>query len=214
MALEKESRDEALLAYISAVVERYKDSPALKWWQVENEPFLTVFAYEHCGTLDVELLERELSLVRELDPERPILVTDSGNLGTWFGAYSRADVFGTSVYVHLWNPEIGPLRTILPAWFYRVKDNLMAIVYGEKLSVLIELSVEPWLLEPIVEAPLEVQFSRMDLQKFEEILEYAERTHYEEQYLWGAEWWYWLHLQGRSEMWERGQRLYSKDVIN
>jgi hypothetical protein len=214
MALEKESRDEALLAYISAVVERYKDSPALKWWQVENEPFLTVFAYEHCGTLDVELLERELSLVRELDPERPILVTDSGNLGTWFGAYSRADVFGTSVYVHLWNPEIGPLRTILPAWFYRVKDNLMAIVYGEKPSVLIELSVEPWLLEPIVEAPLEVQFSRMDLQKFEEILEYAERTHYEEQYLWGAEWWYWLHLQGRSEMWERGQRLYSKDVIN
>jgi hypothetical protein len=152
-------------------------------------------------------------LVKELDPTRPILVTDSGNLGTWTGAYSRGDVFGTSVYVHLWNPEIGPLRTILPGWFYRVKDNAMALLFGEKPTVLIELSVEPWLIEPIIETPLEVQFSRMDLQKFEEILTYAETTHFDTQYLWGAEWWYWLHLQGRSEMWERGKALYTKETL-
>lgn len=203
--------DQALDRYIEQVVLRYKNSPAVITWQIENEPFLEVFAYEHCGKLDVEQLDREIALVKNLDPSREVLVTDSGNLGTWFGAYSRGDQFGTSVYVHLWNPQTGPLRTILPPWFYRVKDNFMSLLYGEKHTMLIELSVEPWLVEPILDVPLEVQFTRMNLMKFEEILEYAEETHFDRQYLWGAEWWYWLHLQGRSEMWERGKQLYMQE---
>lgn len=210
--LSVEAQQAALLEKIKQVVTRYQNSPAVIWWQVENEPFLEVFAFDHCGKLDVAFLDKEIALVKSLDGTRPILVTDSGNLGTWFGAYSRGDIFGTSVYVHLWNPEFGPLRTIVPPWFYRVKDNVMALLYGEKTSVLIELSVEPWLIEPIVQAPLEVQFSRMNLEKFEEIIEYAVHTRYDRQYLWGAEWWYWLHLQGRSEMWERGKRLFLKET--
>lgn len=210
--LAPEEQETALLEYMEMVVTRYKNSPAVVRWQVENEPFLEVFAFEHCGKLDVDLLEEEIALVKSLDPTRPVLVTDSGNLGTWTGAYSRGDMFGTSVYIYLWNPELGQLRTLLPAWFYRVKDNVMAMLYGEKPSVLIELSIEPWLTQSIVDTPLPVQFSRMDLQKFEEILHYAEETRFSEQYLWGAEWWYWLHLQGRSEIWERGQRLYTKDT--
>jgi len=193
------------------VVERYKNSPAVVTWQVENEPFLEVFAFEHCGEHDVALLEKEIALVKKLDPSRPILVTDSGNLGTWRGAYSRGDMFGTSVYVHFWNPELGQFRTVLPPWIYRVKDNLMGVLYGDKPTVLIELSAEPWLLEPIVQVPLDIQFTRMNLEKFEDILEYAEKTHFEEQYLWGAEWWYWLKLQDKPEMWNRGQKLFVKE---
>lgn len=48
----------------------------------------------------------------------------------------------------------------------------------------------------------------MNVEKFEDILVYAENTRYEKQYLWGAEWWYWLHLQGESAMWERGKQLF------
>ncbi|NEN92996.1 MAG: hypothetical protein F6K48_30555 [Okeania sp. SIO3H1] len=207
-------RNAAQLRMMEVVVNRYKDSPAVRVWQVENEPFLAVFAFDHCGELDTDFLDREIELVRRLDPTRPIQVTDSGNLGTWYGAYSRGDIFGTSVYVHFWNPELGQFRTWLPPWFYRLKDNVMALRYGEQETVLIELSAEPWLLEPIVDVPVEIQFTRMNLEKFEDILTYAERTHYEKQYLWGAEWWYWLHLQERSEMWERGKRLFpeSKDT--
>jgi len=209
--LEQTDRNSAQLRMVREVVERYKNSPAVVTWQVENEPFLEVFAFEHCGEHDVALLEREIALVRELDPTRPILITDSGNLGTWTGAYSRGDMFGTSVYVHFWNPELGQFRTVLPPWVYRVKDNLMGVMYGDKPTLLIELAAEPWLLEPIVNVPLEVQFTRMNLQKFEDILEYAEKTRFEEQYLWGGEWWYWLLLQDHPEMWERGKRLYMKD---
>ncbi len=209
-SLSEAERNEQLLSYIETVINRYKDSPAITVWQVENEPFLEVFAFEHCGHLDTDLLDKEIALVRSLDGTRPILVTDSGNLGTWTGAYSRGDMFGTSVYVHFWNPELGQFRTFLPPWFYRVKDNLMSLAHGKKTSVLIELSAEPWLIEPITEVDLDVQFTRMNPEKFEDILQYAEETYYEEQYLWGAEWWYWLHLQGRSDMWDRAKELYKK----
>jgi len=212
-SLSEVERQAAIMSYIEVVVERYKNSPAIIYWQVENEPFLEVFAFEHCGVLDTDFLEREIALVKRLDPSRHVLVTDSGNLGTWAGACSRGDLFGTSVYVHFWNPELGQFRTILPPWFYRVKDNVMALRYGEKPTLLIELSAEPWLIEPIIDVPLETQFTRMNLQKFEDILEYAEATHFEQQYLWGAEWWYWLKLQDRPEMWERGQQLFMKDTI-
>lgn len=207
-----EEQKAELREYIEAVVTRYRNSPAVTHWQVENEPFLGVFAKEHCGELDEEFLREEIALVRSLDPTRPILVTDSGNLGTWRGAYSLGDAFGTSVYVYFWNPELGQFKTVLPPWFYRVKEGLMALLYGEKETFLIELSLEPWLLEPVANVPVETQYSRMDIGKLTEIVEYARDTRYERQYLWGGEWWYWLKDRGHPEMWERGKELFETGV--
>lgn len=205
------ARNDAQLAYMKAVVMRYKHSPAVKYWQVENEPFLKAFAFEHCGELDTNFLDKEIALVRELDPSRQIIVTDSGNLGTWYGAYQRGDIFGTSVYVHFWNPELGQFRTFLPAWFYRLKAEVMSLLYGKKETFLIELSAEPWLIEPIAHVPVDVQFSRMDTEKFADILAYAEETRFARQYLWGAEWWYWLLVSGEPAFWEAGKTLFVKE---
>ncbi len=210
--LPKAEREAKQIAYMTAVVDRYKNSPAVKYWQVENEPFLEVFAFEHCGELDTAFLEREIALVKELDPSRSVLVTDSGNLGTWYGAYKRGDMFGTSVYVYFWNPDLGQFKTILPPFVYRVKENLLAFIYGDKPTFLIELSAEPWLVAPIATVPIETQFSRMDVAKFEDILAYAKETRYDTQYLWGAEWWYWLKKQNHEEMWERGKKLYREET--
>lgn len=196
--------------YIEAVVTRYKNNPAITYWQIENEPFLEVFAHEYCGDLDKDFLQEEIALVRSLDATRPILVTDSGNLGMWNGAYASGDAFGTSVYVYFWNPDLGQFKTVLPPAAYRVKENLMNLFHGKKEAMLIELSLEPWLVEPIAEVPLETQFSRMDTAKFDEIVSYAKETRFEKQYLWGAEWWYWLKLQGNTEMWEKGKQLFDE----
>lgn len=205
-----EEQKEEIRAYITAVVTRYKDSPAITHWQVENEPYLGVFASDYCGTFDELFLEEEIALVKSLDPSRPVLVTDSGNLGTWNGAYSHGDAFGTSVYVYFWNPELGQFKTLLPPWFYRAKESVMEILHGKKETFLIELSLEPWLLEPITAVPVATQYSRMDSAKFDEIITYAEQTRYEKQYLWGGEWWYWLKVQGQPEMWNKGKELFSK----
>lgn len=197
-----------VIEYMTAVVERYRDRPAIKVWQVENEPYLRIFAFEHCGELDEAFLAKQVAHVRSLDGSRPILVTDSGNLGTWYQAWRHGDWFGTSVYVYFWNPELGQFRTILPPWFYRAKENLVALLFGDKPTVLIELSAEPWLIEPVINVPISVQYSRMNVEKFTDILDYARGTRYEMQYLWGAEWWYWLHLQGEEAMWKKGKTLF------
>lgn len=203
-----EEQQEEILSYTETVINRYKGSPAIKYWQIENEPYLEVFAKEHCGEFDEAFFEREVAHFRSLDNTRPFLITDSGNLGKWIGPYKHGDAFGTSVYIHFWNPELGQFRTILPPWFYRAKEGLLALFYGEKETMLIELSAEPWLLEPITNVPIETQYSRMDIEKLNDILQYAKDTRYEKQYLWGAEWWYWLKDKGHPEMWERGQVLF------
>ena len=209
--LDQEERQKLQLEYMQKVIERYKNHPALKVWQVENEPFLEVYAFEQCGYFDKDFFNQEIALAKKLDTEHPILVTDSGNLGTWHKAYKSGDMFGTSVYIYFWNPELGQFKTLLPAWFYRTKSNLMRIFYGSKPSLLIELSVEPWLTKPIKDTPLDVQFSRMNLQKFSEIIEYAKGTRFDYQYLWGVEWWYWLKLQDKPSFWNEARKLYDPD---
>ncbi len=203
-----DGQKQQLRAYLRAVVERYKDEPSIKYWQVENEPYLGLFAKEHCGELDEAFLKEEVALVRELDPSRPVLVTDSGNLGTWVSAYRAGDAFGTSVYVHFWTPEFGQFRTIQPPALYRAKANLMRILFGAKPVLLIELSGEPWLIEPVRDVPIDTQLSRMDLQKFNDIISYAEKTHFGQQYLWGPEWWYYMKERGHPEFWERARALF------
>lgn len=203
-----ESEKEEIRDYIEAVVTRYKDRSSIIYWQVENEPYLEVFAREHCDPLDEAFLEEEIALVRSLDGTRPILVTDSGNLGTWKGAYTHGDAFGTSVYVYFWNPELGQFKTVLPPSFYRAKDRMMRILFGSKETMLIELSAEPWLVEPVVDVDIPTQFTRMDPEKFAEIIEYARHTRYDTQYLWGGEWWYWLDTQGYGDMWEAGKKVF------
>lgn len=205
-----EEQKAELRDYIKAVVNRYKDYPNITFWQVENEPYLEVFAKEYCGELDEDFLKEEVALVKSLDPTRPVLLTDSGNLGTWIGAYKNGDAFGTSVYVYFWNPELGQFKSVLPPWFYPFKESLVQLMYGDKPTYLIELSAEPWLLEPITEVDVETQYSRMDVEKIEEIIDYAAKTGYDRQYLWGAEWWYWLKKQGHDEIWLLGKDLFSK----
>jgi hypothetical protein len=204
-----EEQKDLLREYLRTVVTRYKDNKTITYWQIENEPFLTVYAESECGDLDKTFLDEEIALVRELDPTRPILVTDSGNLGMWYGAYKRGDSFGTSVYVYLWNETTGAIETILPPQAYIVKRKIMEFVYGKKESMLIELSMEPWLNTPITASNVDLQLSRMSVERFEYILSYAKKTDLQKQYLWGAEWWYWLKVtQNHPEFWERAKELY------
>ena len=48
-----EDQKDDIRNYLAAVVNRYKDSPALAMWQVENEPFIIGFAIGECGKLDI-----------------------------------------------------------------------------------------------------------------------------------------------------------------
>jgi hypothetical protein len=209
-AINKEWKDQKseILEYIEVVVNRYKGYENIIYWQVENEPYLEVFATEHCGQLDENFLKEEIDFLKKIDSTRPVLVTDSGNLGTWYKPWSHGEIFGTSVYVYLWNKEIGPFKSYLPPSFYRFKTSLMEILVKDKKSILVELSLEPWLLQPVVETPIKTQLERMNIEKFREIVDFAKDTRFEEQYLWGAEWWYYMNQNGHPEFWEEAKKIF------
>jgi len=200
--------------YITAVVERYKDSSALGRWQVENEPFIIGFAIGQCGALDIDFLEEEIALVKKLDPLHPVLLTGSGELGLWNNTWERGDEFGTTIYRTVWNRDLNSFITYptTPA-FFRAKRKFTELATGRKKPAIIaELAAEPWVINAVVDTPLDEQLKRMNLAKLNDTIAFAERTGFDEQYLWGAEWWYYLkEVQGRDDVWNRMKKLFNYD---
>jgi len=49
----------------------------------------------------------------------------------------------------------------------------------------------------------------MDLDKFKGIIDYAQRTGFEEAYLWGVEWWYWKKEHGNNALWQEAKKLWA-----
>jgi len=203
-----EEQENKILEYIKVVVDRYKDYENIIMWQVENEAFLSIFAHQYCAGFDVKFLEEEIALVKSLDPTRQVLLTDSADLGLWSGPYSRGDLFGTTLYLYVWNEKMGAIKNYLPSSWYRAKSSLMEIFHGKKEIILIELSLEPWLSESVVDAPFETQLERMNPERFDEVLKYAKDTRMQKQYLWGAEWWYYMNENGYPEFWEKAKEVF------
>lgn len=207
----KEFRQNQTLSYIETVVNRYRNYSNIKYWQVENEPYLIFFSRQNCGEFDEEFLKKEIELVKKLDSSRPVLVTDSGEFGTWYQAYRRGDVFGTSMYLYIWwQYGIGPFRYPITPTLFRIKRKIVSLIYGHKPSLVIELSAEPWLLQPIVDTPVDVQLSRMGIDKFNEMIDFSSRTGFDTFYFWGAEWWYWMKKNGHPEFWDRAKETVTE----
>lgn len=209
LQLDKPAQDEALLKFVRETVMRYKDEEVVKVWQVENEPFFGMYAKQYCGQFDVNILDKEIALVKENDFNTPVLITDSGELSLWNSAFSKGDQFGSTFYVYVANYWFEDVRSIMSHNVYRLKLAIMNFIYGKKPSYLIEISIEPWLTKAITDASFKEQLSKMNVDRAKTILGIASQTGFTEQYLWGAEWWYYLKLNGHPELWD-----YFKGIIN
>lgn len=202
----KNSQENALMSYVESVVRRYSKSPAVSMWQVENEPFLGSFGI--CPEPDAGLLDREIALVKKIDPVKPILISDSGELSLWFEAGSRGDVFGTTMYRYVFSDVFDRYWVnYIPYWFYRVKAGMLKLVNPGKKIMIAELQAEPWTTKGILNTSIDEQFKTMSMQKFEKLLSVAKATGFSPQYLWGVEWWYWMKENKHPEFWEKAQTL-------
>jgi hypothetical protein len=202
-------REQALLEHIERTVLRYKDRKSIRMWQVENEPFLTQFGI--CPPLDKKFLEAEIALVKRLDPIRPILITDSGELSLWVRAAKRGDIFGTTLYRHLYTHRFGGRYITYPVSpsFFHLKTALVRMFTPQENFMVIELQAEPWAPGWIVEYPLEEHFKTMDETKLRENVEYAKRLGFPAIFLWGGEWWYYVKEKlDYPGLWETGKELY------
>jgi hypothetical protein len=206
-----EKQRELVTKIVTQVVNRYKDSPALEFWQVENEPFFDIFARSRklCPPFVESVLQEEIDLVHQLDPKHEVIITDGGELGTWLGAYRTGDRFGTSLYLYIWNSALGYMRYPISPAYFRIKHGITRLLYGDKPSVVIELQSEPWIPKPLNEVSIDDQLKRFDMNKMNELIQYPYVSGFDGAYLWGLEWWYWMKQHNHPEFWNRGQEVFS-----
>lgn len=211
-SLPASQQQDELLEYIKEVVLRYKNSKAITYWQVENEP---LFKFGKCPDWyykNEDFLKKEVNLVKSLDPSRKIIISDSGEQSSWFGAARIADIVGITLYRSVW-------AHITDNFGFRVNSFLSPITYSKKADIInktfgkdvicIELQAEPWASQPFAGLSIAEQAKTMDLDIFKENVEFAKMTGLNTFYFWGAEWWYWMkEFQNKPEIWNEAKKLF------
>lgn len=202
-------RRDGILRFIEKTIERYRDTSTITTWQIENEPFLP---FGICPDFDVRFLEQEVALAKKLDPTRPVLLTDSGELSLWYGAASRGDAFGTTLYRDIYSQKAGGYFTYpIGPNFFRFKAWIVRTFAEQQNLSVIELQAEPWASGWVANVPLEEQFITMNEIKLRDNVDYARQVGFHDIYLWGGEWWYWLKVKkGYSAVWDTGKQLFEQ----
>jgi len=205
--LNKEEQQREVLGMIKEIIQRYKGSSSITKWQVENEPF---FPFGECKWTDKDFLKKEIDLVKSLDDQkRPIVISDSGEGSFWFTAAQLGDVVGTTMYRKVWSTQFKTyLNYPFPPVFYWRKAEIIRKIFNKKV-ICVELQAEPWGPELLYSSPLGEQEKTMNPEQFQKNIEFAKKTGFDEFYLWGSEWWYWMkEKQNKPEIWNEAKKLF------
>lgn len=208
--LSTEAREAELRAYMRDIVARYKKNPLIRVWQVENEPYLM---FGQCPAREADFVKQEINLVKSIDPTRPAMTTDGGEFGLWFRAAREADIFGTTMYRKVYprfiiGPLFGTVEYPLSPRYFRLKERIVRQIIGDnqKRFLVGELQAEPWGERSIQELSYEEQIQLFSPEYFRETIQYAKDAGFDEYYLWGAEWWYFLKTRYNDDrIWEEAK---------
>ncbi len=197
-----------LYSYMNAVINRYKNNPALQNYQLENEFFMKVFGT--CTDFNRYRLTYELNMVKKADPAHPVIISRSNN---WVGipiGQPVPDEFSVSVYKRVWDATITHryFEYPQPAWTYATLAGTEELWSGKNM-VIHELQAEPWppngdSLNSDLQngASLNEQFKSMNADRLKNRIKYGEATGMRSIDVWGIEWMYWLkEKKGDPNVW-------------
>lgn len=182
----KPQRTAGLLAYIRAVVERYKSNDVIVSYQLENEALLESFGRQ--PEVDRKRLRQEFKLVKQLDPSRPVIMTTT----TSWGIPLRRpvpDIVGFSYYRILYGGG-----AYHHAFHFPKLDKLRALgnrLFHNRPSFIHELQLEPWGPTAIWKMTIPEQNKSMSVEHIRTNIMLARKTGLYPIDLWGGEWWYW-----------------------
>ena len=134
-----------LEAEMTKVIDRYKNSPSLESYQVENEYFLKAFGTCSSTTYSRSRLISEVNLVRKLDPHHSIIVARSNNAIGFPTGQPQPDEFSITVYKRIWDAGVTHryLEYPYPAWYYAFLAGFQKI-FLHKDMMIGELQAEAW----------------------------------------------------------------------
>jgi hypothetical protein len=198
-----------LESYMAAVIARYKHNSALESYQLENEFFNS---FGQCTNHDRGRLDRELKMVKKLDPSHPVIISRSDNYVGFSLRQPLPDEIGISVYRRVWNTFLVHryFQYPFPSWYYAFLAGTQQILTG-KPSVLHELQAEPWPPngQSILDTSLKEQNKTFDAKRLKSTVEFGEQTGLKQIDLWGAEYWYYrAHILHDPSVWNTARTIY------
>jgi hypothetical protein len=180
-----------LETFMKKVVDRYKNSPSLQQYQLENEYFLKGFGT--CTDFSRARLISEYDLVKRTDPSHPIIVGRSNNALGFPVGQPQPDEFSISVYKRVWDGNFSHryLEYPQPAWFYGYIAGVQKI-FNHKDMMIGELQAEAWPPngQTIQNTSLAEQNKSLDAARLKDRFQYGRATGMRQIYLWGGEYWY------------------------
>lgn len=208
----RETWQPALETFIKTVVNRYKTSPALQSYQLENEYFLQGFGI--CPDSSRERLVREYQLVKQLDSKHPIIISRSNNAHGMPLGDPQPDYSALSVYRRTWEHRYlkDYITYPFPSWYYSALLGWSQIFTGRD-SIIHELQCEPWAPggRTIPEISLTEQNKSFDAARFRDTVAFAKQIGAPQIYLWGSEYWYYrattLH---DASVWDEAKQIFKQ----
>ncbi|NJN48998.1 MAG: cellulase family glycosylhydrolase [Alkalinema sp. RL_2_19] len=210
----------SLFVMTTAVVQHFKDHPALDAWQVENEPLAkilgTIWGDASCREIS-HFVKEEVQLVKRLDGQHPTITTYA--FSPWPSSQLRQTIqFGSDVvaitlfnklffrspvfngYVEMF--KLGPLAPL------RLAYQRAVVKHHQQDFWVAEMQAEPWGPKGPYEFdhPDDADIS-MNLDRLNQIWNYGANSGASRIYLWGAEWWLSERNQGKPMMLDAVRQL-------
>lgn len=200
-----------LKQYMTAVIQRYKHSPALASYQLENEFYN---AFGACNDFDRARLSSELALVKDLDPNHPVIMSRSNNYVGLMTRQPLPDIVGISVYRRVWDGEVTHryFQYPFPSWYYAFLAGGEKLLTG-KDAVIHELQTEPWPPDgkDIKSISLTEQDKTFDAHRLRTTVKFAEQTGIKHIDLWGAEYWYYrMVTEHDPSVWHTAEAIFNQ----
>lgn len=207
--LNVKDRQNQALNYLEIVVKRYTQNSTIEAWQVENEP---LFSFgENCDPADINFLKNEIALVKKLDPNRQIIVTDTGEWSSWIEAMKLSDILGISVYRKTHNQIIGYAQVPFPALYYNLKSKVARVLFAPKnlKTEVLELQAEPWILNSVIDTKITDQVKLFSIDDLKSNVNFASEIDSDKVYLWGVEWYYYMAQKDHPEYLQYAKGLFN-----
>jgi hypothetical protein len=193
-----------LNTFIGTIIDRYKSSPSLDSYQLENEYFLQGFG--ECTNFDRNRLVSEAQTVKQHDSKHTLIISRSNNaLGIPLGD-PKPDEYAVSVYKRVWDGKFSHryLEYPPPAWFYAFLAGWQKLHDGRNM-VVHEMQAEAWAPnnKALQDTSLAEQNKSLDAARLKGRFEYGKGTGMRSIDMWGAEYWYY-----------RAQYLHDPSLLN
>lgn len=194
------------LDMVTKTIKHFNKNSTIKAFQLENEPLLD---FGICPPGDREFLKKEVDLARFLT-KKPIILSDSGELRSWVTPMKLSDIFGTTLYRTVRTPFNFDFTYPFPPIFYSLKSALVRNLFApaNQQTIIIELQAEPWLFKGAAQTPIDEQARIFKLQDLQNNIEFAQKTGFDQAYLWGVEWWYFMAKSNHPEYLEYVKKLF------